>query len=137
MWRDAATLREEDFVVQPVWEWRADGLNEHVRPASVTHIPEFTGDGPVYIAATEFLTASGSRHFGYCSPGEQSGLDYTQPVILARSGPVALWNEASGIIAYSEVAKALGLRKSEVFPLSIRCLVPAAEGDYKEVVGGA
>jgi len=137
MWKDATTLREEDFAVHSVWEWQADGFNERARPAAVTLIPEFTNGGPIYIAATEFLVASGKRYLGYCSPADPSGLDYTQPIIFTQSGPVALWSEASSVVAYSEVAEALGLPKSEVFPLSIRCLVSTAEGEYTEVVGGA
>ena len=136
MWRDVATLSEADLAAHRVWEWRSVGLLEQARPTDLTFVPEATAASPTYIAATEFVTANGQRLLGYCSPADLSGLDYTQPVILASNGPVPLWNESIGAPDPARVASALGRTISEVFPLRVRCMVPSAEGLYVVSVDG-
>ena len=50
-------------------------------------------DREAYIARTRFVLADGSEWWGYCSPTDDSGLDYIQPVILTPGGPVRFWYE--------------------------------------------
>ena len=136
MWRDVTNLTGSDFLAHPVWEWRAQEERELVRPAKIASIPQFSGSSPVYLAATQFVTAQGSRYLGYCSPADPSGLDYTQPVILAESGPVAIWNEQEGCVAIGAIRDALRANLDEIFPLQLKCLVPTACGAYEATIDG-
>jgi hypothetical protein len=136
MWKSVASLSKDDLASHPVWEWRAAGSEEFVRPSELVELPEPRGDTPVYIAATEFRAACGRTFFGYCSPADHSGLDYTQPVILAPSGGVRIWNEIEGRVDGQNVGASLGLATEQLFPLHIRCLVRTSEGMYSEILDG-
>lgn len=52
----------------------------------------------------------GQKLMGFCSPQDPSGIDYTQPVILAEKGQVALWRDSG----WTEEDKEKELQKLEL-----------------------
>ena len=69
--------------------------------------------------------ADGSEWWGYCSPTDDSGLDYTQPVILAATGQVRFWyDEQPGDPEPAHACRMLGKRAEQVFPVRFECRVP-------------
>jgi hypothetical protein len=139
---DALSLRDltvQDLARCPIW--RYEGLSDDT--ATVSPAPAFEQpEREVYIARTRFVLADGSEWWGYCSPTDDSGLDYIQPVLLAPGGPVRFWYDEEP--AHPEPARAcqlLGKRPEQVFPARFECVVPFegrfAGGELREVeVGG-
>jgi hypothetical protein len=127
-WRrrvEALSLRDltvQDLARCPIW--RYEGLSDDT--ATVSPAPAFEQpEREVYIARTRFVLADGSEWWGYCSPTDDSGLDYTQPVLLAPGGPVRFWYDEQP--ADPEPARAwrlLGKRPEQVFPVRFECVVP-------------
>ena len=134
MWKSVANLVKADLIANPVWEWRDDNGLATARPAFV-ELTESSGDGPIYVAATRYIAANGSEFFGYCSPADSSGLDYTQPVALTPSGPLPLW-AADGLssMQVSALAEALGISSVALFPIRLECLVPVDGVYYSDVI---
>ena len=132
MWKPVAELSIADLVETPVWEWcERDGM-EMVRPTPLRKLSEYRG-GPIYIAATAFVLANGQTREGYCSPEEPSGLDYTQPVIVTAGGAIALWHERpASSQQLTQYAGWLGVAPSEIFPVTVKCLV-SVNGNYYHV----
>jgi hypothetical protein len=120
MWKSISELTQEDLAATPVWEWKEDSGSEFVRPTLLTSLTEYRG-GPVHIAATRFTNARGDVHLGYCSPGDASGLDYTQPVILTDDGPLPL----SMLSASAD---------RTLYPWRFECLVPVDGVVYADSV---
>ena len=117
-WRPLKELTVEALQTTPIWEWRESSGAEEVRPTSLDRIPE--GDGnTVHLAFTKFNLANGKVKFGYCSPGDDSGLDYIQPVIICDE---IHWNLLEGEPPQTLLGK-------NIFPLIYECLVPC-EGKY-------
>jgi hypothetical protein len=82
-------------------------------------------DSDVFVAGTTFRLADGSEWPGLCSPGDPSGLDYLQPVMLVDGRHLSLWSEVPPEVPLFEaVPQALGRKVLEVFPLSFVCHVP-------------
>ena len=128
-------LREitiSDLEDHPIWEHKGESDDvSTISPAADFDSPETHG----YIAKTQFQTANGKTYLGYCSPQDTSGLDYVQPVILAGSNQIRLWDEDAGAVANPDVvAKGLGLEVAEVFPLRCSCLVSFEGKQWVEVV---
>lgn len=115
-------LTVEDLARCPIW--RFEGRSDDA--ASVSPVASFERpDQEAYIAHTRFVLADGSEWWGYCSPTDDSGLDYVQPVILTANGPVRFWYESPP--AEPEPARAcrlLGKRPEQVFPVRFECIVP-------------
>ena len=108
----------------PVWRYEggtgAEALVARAERQSLSQL-----DDEIFLAATEFDLRDSSRHFGYCFPADDSGVDYLQPVIIAGSRHVSFWFE--GPVAQDALAiqwRALGKRPAEIFPVRFRCLVP-------------
>ena len=134
MWKSVAHLVKADLIATPIWELRDDAGLETARPAHVD-LTEASGHGPVYVAATRYTAANGSEFFGFCSPTESSGLDYTQPVVLTPNGPMPLW--AAGGLSSAQISaltKALGIDASELFPIHMSCLVSVGGIYYSDVI---
>jgi hypothetical protein len=114
-------LTLEDLARWPIW--RFEGRSDD--GASVSPVASFERpDQEAYIARTRFVLADGSEWWGYCSPTDDSGLDYLQPVIVTANGPVRFWYEAPP--AEAEPARAcrlLGKRPEQVFPARFECIV--------------
>ena len=120
-------LTTDDLVGFPIW--RFEGVNdEHavVFPASSFENPEKYG----YIARTRFVLADGSEWWGYCSPTDDSGLDYLQPVIIAPEGVVRFWyDDVSSEAEPAHACLVLGKQPHQIFPAQFECVV-AFEGQH-------
>jgi len=117
-------LTAEDLRESPVWRYEGGAGDEAVVEASPRQSLS-REDDEIFLAATAFELADGSRHFGFCFPAEDSGLDYLQPVILTAAGPVSFWfDEPAPPEMLVDQWAALGKTPSEIFPATLRCLVP-------------
>ena len=114
----------EDLTSVPVWKYA--GVDDSTATADPTERLSLSeSERETFIALTEFFLASGARHLGFCSPVDDSGLDYVQPVIVTPEGHVRFWFEDPPSPAdLSEQWKKLGARTEELFPVRFRCLVP-------------
>jgi PilZ domain len=117
-------LTAEDLRESPVWRYEGgSGEDALVEPAA--RISLSREDDDIFLAATEFELADASRHFGFCFPADDSGLDYLQPVILTATGPVSFWFDAPATPeTLARQWSALGRPLSAIFPATFRCLVP-------------
>jgi hypothetical protein len=123
-------LTVEDLARCPIWRYEGPSDDTaSVSPAAAFEHP----DREVYIARTRFVLADGSEWWGYCSPIDDSGLDYVQPVLLTPSGPVRFWyDESPAEPEPARTCRLLGRPPERVFPVRFECVVPV-EG---RVVGG-
>ena len=129
MWKPLSDLIESDLIATPVWEWREDAGQQLVRPTSLQQLNDYCS-GPAHIALTRFTCQGKTKVHGYCSPSDSSGLDYVQPVILAASGPIALWPlTALGSDQLQELSTAFAIAAAQLFPIQVDCLVPV-DGEY-------
>ncbi len=134
MWKLIAELTLPDLQATPVWEWSGSEADARVRPSSLREIPEYT-TGPIYIALTSFRLASGRQLFGYCSPADPSGLDYTRPVIITDNGSVPLWHDSPpGSEVVSNYVACLESQGADVFPILVESQVPVSGAHYREYV---
>ena len=120
-------LTNEDLRRCPVWscEGEADDV-ALVFPADGFDDPDRRG----YIARTRFTLIDGSEWWGYCSPTDDSGLDYIQPVLLTVNGPVRFWYDESPPEAEpARACRLLGRSATQVFPVRFECLV-SFEGQF-------
>src|SRR6266496_2478958 len=117
-------LTAEDLRTTPVWR-SLGGSDEEalVEPTSRATLTETERE--TFLALTEFVLCNGQKHIGFCSPVDDSGLDYVQPVIVTNQGQISFWFDeppAHGVIA--EQWARLGLAEGDVFPIKYECLVP-------------
>jgi hypothetical protein len=114
----------EDLEASPVWRYEG-GAGSQATVASTKRAALSQTDDEIFLAATEFELFDSSRHFGFCFPADDSGIDYLQPVILSATGHVNFWFDgpASPAILASQW-RALGKEPREIFPVLYRCLVP-------------
>ena len=127
-------LTVEDLHTTPVWKFFG-GSDEDalVEPTSRSTLSE--AEHETYIAVTEFVLANGQKYFGFCSPVDDSGLDYVQPVIVTGQGHICLWfDEPPARDVLVEQWTRLGALESQVFPIRYNCLVPVngANGQRKD-----
>jgi hypothetical protein len=122
-WRSIDELTVADLKTTPVWEWREQGGKEEVRATTLGSIPEADGNS-VHIALTQFTLADGTTMCGFCSPGDDSGLDYIQPVIVSEHGRWNLW----------EGKKKIPKSDKDVFPLVYECLVKCNGKNLKQTI---
>ncbi len=113
-------LTNEDLRRWPIWRYEALSDDEAwVFPVESWEAP----DRHAHIARTRFVLADGSEWWGYCSPTDDSGLDYVQPVLIAPRGHHRFWCE--GLLPGPEQAcSLLGKRPEQVFPVRFECIVP-------------
>lgn len=120
-------LREltiEDFVFARVWR-SAGGPDESavVEPTDRASLTETESE--TFLAATTFVLGNGQHVVGFCSPVDDSGLDYVQPVIITPQGHVRLWfDELPTPDVLAGQWSKLGIAESKVFPIAFECLVP-------------
>ena len=90
--KQLAQLTAGNFRTSAVWTYHGGPDNRAtVDPCPLHTLSEDTSG--VYLAATEFRLADGSKVPGYCSPTDPSGLDYVQPVLFTAAGQMSLWGE--------------------------------------------
>jgi hypothetical protein len=117
-----AELRPEDFEVHPVWEYHGTSdTDAFVEPRAIGEVKD--ADSTVALAATEFHLADGTTATGFCSPADDSGLDYVQPVAFIADKQVPLWRPGLGVAAAARICLDLGKPSDRVFPITWRCLV--------------
>lgn len=115
-------LMAEDLKREPVWEYHAvDGDDDAlVSPSSKRELTE--ADEVVHIARTTFWLADGSGHVGFCSPQDDSGLDYVQPVITAVRGQVSLWfDRPADVNTLRLISERLSAVLGKIFPIHYEC----------------
>lgn len=119
-----AELSVEDLVASPVWRYEG-GSGADATIARSKRVSLSQTDDEIFLAATEFELFDSSRHFGFCLPADDTGIDYLQPVILSPSGHVSFWFDgAAAPEVLSSQWRALGKEPREIFPVAFRCLVP-------------
>jgi hypothetical protein len=121
--------------------WRYEGLSDDTATVSPVADSE-QSDGEVYIARTRFVLADGSECWGYCSPIDEFGLDFTQPVILTPGGAVRFWYDQEPADAEpAHACRLLGKRPEQVFPARFECVAPlqdrSVSGELLEIEIGA
>ena len=105
-------------------------LSEWVEPVAMFEVPSNSSE--TFIASSQFHLADGRELTGYCSPADDSGLDYIQPVIVTPQGHVRLWWDWQPPTEVLDLAlRLLGASRGGVFPIRYRCLVPC-DGKYLE-----
>lgn len=122
-WRPITHLSVSDLETTPVWEWRERNGLEECRPTNLGSVPEADGN-TVHIAHTRFMLSDGTVMFGYCSPGDDSSVDYIQPMIINENGHWNIW-EGKG---------SLGILDESDFPLTYDCLVPSESKYLKRTI---
>jgi hypothetical protein len=120
-------LREltiEDLRRTPVWKSLGGSDAEAlVEPANRTTLSE--SERYTFLAVTEFVLGNGQHHLGFCSPTDDSGLDYVQPVIVTTQGQIRLWfDEPPSRAVLAEQLSRWAVPASQIFPIKYRCLVP-------------
>ncbi|HEY6928054.1 MAG TPA: PilZ domain-containing protein, partial [Thermoanaerobaculia bacterium] len=117
-------LTVEDLEASPVWRYEG-GTGAHATVAPTKRVSLSHADDEIFLAATEFQLADSGRHFGFCFPADDSGIDYLQPVIVLPARHVNFWFDGPAeLAALSSQWKALGKEPREIFPVAYRCLVP-------------
>ncbi|NEQ44650.1 MAG: hypothetical protein F6K00_14230 [Leptolyngbya sp. SIOISBB] len=113
-------LTNNDLASNPIWECCGDAdATTSVTPCASFADPDRVG----YIARTKFILNDGSVHFGYCSPSDDSGLDYIQPVIIASGGHVPFWHDTQPSHPEPDtMLRLLGKKAADVFPVQFSCL---------------
>ena len=122
-------LRPADLDRVPVWRYEGDDDDSAVVHATArAQLSE--SDHELFIARTQFALANGAQHTGFCSPTDDSGLDYLQPVIVTESGPVYFWfDEPPTAESLRAQWHRLGVATESIFPVHFRCTVPV-DGRY-------
>lgn len=130
-------LTVEDLAANPVWRYEG-GSGSEALVAPVDRDSLAQSDDEIFLAATDFEFFDSSRHFGFCFPADDSGIDYLQPVIISGSSHICFWFEGTiPPAALDNQWRALGKQPADIFPISFRCRVPvdgrAAAGRIKGV----
>jgi hypothetical protein len=117
-------LKPHDLEAVAVWRYEGEGDDTAlVRATERLELSE--RDSATFIARTQFVLADGSQHIGFCSPSDDSGIDYVQPVIVTPEGPVFFWFEEPPTAEFLQAQFArLGVDHGEIFPVHYRCTVP-------------
>jgi hypothetical protein len=116
-------LTAEDLRTTPVWR-SLGGSDEQalVEPTSRATLSEMERE--TFLALTEFVLNNGQKHIGFCSPVDDSGLDYIQPVIVTRQGQLNLCSMNRQPMASSRSSGRGSAWPRGVFPIKYECLVP-------------
>jgi hypothetical protein len=111
------SLTVEDLTRQPCWKFFMLDNIEFVLPVEKEGISETDSDN--YIVLTEFFLNDKTKHFGFCSPQDTSGLDYIQPVIITSNGHLPLYFDTIKNLDLPELTnKIINKEIDKVFPLT-------------------
>ena len=131
-------LTNDDLATTPVWECKG-GLDEIATVSKAKGFHDL--DNTVYVARTRFMLNDGTELFGYCSPTDDSGLDYVQPVIVTHDGHARFWYDQRPVHKEPEyLCSIIGKTLGEIFPVQYECLLPVAGQIVKatiNAIGGA
>lgn len=148
-WRRLGTLTNSDFEECFVWifEYRkapqasndfdtmlnGEKLQEWAMPAPGHSNLE--DDGTAYLVRSRFQLADGSVHFGFCSPCDDSGLDYVQPVLICPEGHIRFWHDFfPGPSEPEETCRKLRRPLSDILPTLCEALIPCEGRRYSETI---
>jgi hypothetical protein len=111
--------------------WRYNGESDDTALVHATDRRELSKtETGLFIARTQFLLANGTEHIGFCSPTDDSGLDYMQPAIVTPDGPVFFWfDQPPSEETLQAQWRRLGVTHESIFPVHFRCTVPV-DGRY-------
>ena len=125
-------LTVEDLTANPVWRYEGgSGAEALVAPVDRDSLSQ--SDDEIFLAATDFQLSDSSRHFGFCFPADDSGIDYLQPVIISGPRHVCFWFEGTiPPTALDSQWNALGKQPADIFPIAFQCRVPV---DGRAVAG--
>ncbi len=135
-------LREltlEDLARSPVW--RCTGSPDSEASVERTELSALSEASPeIFVVRTSFTLSDGSSVAGYCSPADDSGLDYVQPVIITESGHAPLFYESPPLSPEPDsICRKLGRSSDQVFPIRYRAEIPVdgrfVEGEVSEILG--
>jgi hypothetical protein len=117
-------LTTQDLLQVPVWRYvgttEAEAL---VEPTDLCSLSE-DADG-VYLVRTVFTLSDGTVAVGYCTPTDDSGLDYVQPVLLTGTGHVPLFREVPASSGEPEsTCRRLAKPFDRIFPIRYRAEIP-------------
>lgn len=121
----------EDFDYEVI-DWQLNGrkIQEYVRPRE--SVGALIDDQMVYIVKSRFILADGTEYFGFSSPCDGHGLDYSQPVLITQLGHVCFWNDSPPKAPEpEETCRKLQREVSEIFPVHCEALLPC-DGEYLE-----
>ena len=118
-------LTNKDLQLYPIWLYQ--GKSDEiaiVKPCSKFENP----NREIYIARTRYTLNDGTVLYGYCSPTDDSGLDYIQPVIIHSNQHIKFWyDEKPKEEELESTCELIGKQPSEVFPIKFECLVSFEE----------
>jgi hypothetical protein len=125
-------LTAADFERVPVWRYRGE-YDETALVEATDRLELHEDESETYLARTQFALANGAQFAGFCSPTDDSGLDFMQPVILSAAGPIFFWFDEPPSREFLAVQwQRLGVGAAQIFPVHFRCVVPV---DGKLVTG--
>lgn len=106
-----------DLERHPCWTHYVKDGDEFVLPSEKDQISEIDTDD--FIVLTEFILHDKTKHLGFSSPKDTSGLDYIQPVLVTSKGHLPLYFDKLDNVQLQDLTKEI-LNKSahEVFPLT-------------------
>ena len=112
-------LTNIDLQKHPIWIYEGESDEK----AIVKPVENFdNANEKAYIVRTRFQLADGTEMFGYCSPTDDSGLDYIQPVIITPKGHARFWYDSSPDHSEPDFLCGLLDRKIEkIFPVKYEC----------------
>jgi hypothetical protein len=121
----------EDFDDEFI-DWQLNGrkIQEYVRPRE--SVGTLIDDQMVYIVKSRFILADGTEHFGFSSPCDGHGLDYSQPVLITPQGHIRFWNDNPPKAPEPEEScRKLQKDVNQIFPVHCEALLPC-DGEYLE-----
>jgi hypothetical protein len=131
--RNLQSLTVADLQQNPVWEYESKfdnlevwELTEIVRPTKRKEISE--NDTKTYICLTEFSLGDGTEYIGFCSPQDDSSLEYASPVIIHQNDHIELFSSETAWNKNGS-SKKLGKVRNQVFPINVKCSIPC-DGKY-------
>jgi len=128
-------LTLEDLSRVPVWCLAGgdDDDTYKVEPSALESLTEY--DNKVFIVRTKYYLNDNSIMWGYCSPQDDSGLEYTQPVIICGNEHAPLYHEKVPIEREpGAIYRKLRKTEQEIFPLRLRAEVPVDSAFYETII---
>ena len=113
-------LKIEDLQKNPFWSYNGKNDNDAlIKPILINQIE----NDVTYIAKTNFKLMDGTILLGYCSPEDDSGLDYTQPTIIYENKHINLFEIESNTNYKRILSEILNKNSEKIFPIMIECLI--------------
>ncbi|MBI5914767.1 MAG: hypothetical protein HY842_05275 [Bacteroidetes bacterium] len=126
-------LTQDDLLDKRVWEHWYEDNTEYVKQSDKEEIFEDSDIG--HIVLTDFMLNNQTKHLGYCSPQDPSGIDYIQPTIFTDNGQVEFYND----IGWTSDNKRKALEKlrldwQDVFPIVYKTRIKCDGEFYSGII---